>query len=136
MTLEQLEVPDNEQARRSARLIELHLQLTRIILDMSHQLTIDEAIIREVIFANDMRDRTTHISDIVEYTGLSVSSAHRKIKKLIDMDLVEHRKEGKRLVLRTSTRVLNGRYCYDGGVPVMDVAFDEISKMINDILRG
>lgn len=126
---------DERRLLRGRLLVHLHATITRMLMDISPGLTLDEMLVREAVYIADHKQEECDLDHIVRTVGISKTSAARKLEKLVSMGLIEKKKRGRKFVFFTPQKYLSARYEYDDGRPVIDNAVDEIVELVDRLVR-
>lgn len=126
---------DDRRLLRARLLIHLHATITRILMDISPGLTLDEMLVREAVYLADYKSDECDLEYVARNVGVSTTSATRKLSKLVRMGLIEKTKTGRKYIYTTPVKYLGARYEYEDGRPVIDNAIDEVIGLVDKLVR-
>lgn len=116
-------------------LLELHAKITELLVDVSPKLTLDEIIIRQIIYIHDAKNIETDIKSLPKFIDLNKTSINRKLNKLVELDYITRTKKGRKYIYKTSDSVLQADHKTEDGADVIDPIYDQIIDMINALVR-
>ncbi|MHA7777155.1 hypothetical protein [Roseibium sp. M-1] len=104
-------------------------------MDISPGLTIDEMLVREAVYVAEFRSEECDLDHVAGKVGISMTSATRKLSKLVSMGLIEKKKQGRKYVYSTPEKFLSAQYEYSDGRPVVDDAVDQVIDLVDKLIR-
>lgn len=126
---------DERRLLRARLLVHLHATITRILMDISPGLTLAEMHVREAVYLADYKEQECDLEYVAKNVGISMTSATRKLSKLVEMGMIEKTRRGRKFVYATPEKYLGARYEYDDGRPVIDKAVDEVIDLVDNLVR-
>ena len=104
-------------------------------MDISPGLTLDEMLVREAVYIAEFRSEECDLEHVARNVGISMTSATRKLSKLVSMGLIEKKKHSRKYVYSTPEKYLNARYEYGDGRPVIEDAVDQVIELVDKLMR-
>ncbi|WP_420413560.1 hypothetical protein [Roseibium sp.] len=123
------------QQRKAAMLLELHAKITEMLVDISPKLTLDEVMIRQIVYIHDAKNIETDTNSFPSFIDLNKTSINRKLNKLVELDYIKRTKKGRKYIYNTSDSVLHTEHKNEEGTDIVDPIFDQIVDMIDTLIR-